>query len=150
MLPLGGRTVEALRTNLPPGVWQRLVKTDAFLRRYRHLIHGTAAVAVVFFAVFAYFYLHYARLIEDKLGGGGIRTNSSVYASPRLVSVGDTFTEADIIGRLQKAGYTESTDNKVGYYRRTADGLEITTGPSSYFQPHSALIHFNGSKVAKI
>src|SRR5688500_474312 len=102
---LWGRLVDALRSKLTPSACGHLVKTDAVLRRHRYLIHGTAAVAVVFFAVFAYFYLHYARLIEDKLGGGGIRTNSSVYASPRLVSVGDTFIEADIIGRLQKAGY---------------------------------------------
>jgi penicillin-binding protein 1B len=108
------------------------------------------ALVVLSVAVFSYFYVRYAMLIEDKLGAGGIRTNSTVYAAPRLLAVGDTLSEIDLIARLQKAGYTESATNKTGHYRRTSNGLEITTGPASYYQPHTALIQFNNSKISRI
>jgi penicillin-binding protein 1B len=64
--------------------------------------------------------------------------------------VGDNISDTDLILRLQRAGYTEATDNRIGHYRRTADGLEITTGPESYYRPHTAVVQFNNSKVAKI
>jgi penicillin-binding protein 1B len=112
---------------------------------------GAAAVCTLLLAgTFSYFYIHYAMLIEDKLGGGGIRTSSSVYAAPRLLGVGDEISEADLIFRLQRAGYTESAANRMGHYRKTAEGLEITTGPASYYQPHTALVQFNDGKVASI
>jgi penicillin-binding protein 1B len=121
-----------------------------FEKRHPYLVRGSAAVVVVAFAVFSYFYVRYAMLIEEKLGAGGIRTNSSVYAAPRLIAVGETLTEPELIARLQKAGYSESADNKTGHYRRASDGLEITTGPTSYYQPHTALVQFNNSKIARI
>jgi penicillin-binding protein 1B len=122
----------------------------SLLRQHPYVVRGTVAVAVLLVAALGFFYVRYAMLIEHKLGDGGMRTNSSVYAAPRLLSVGDAIGEVELISRLQKAGYTESPQTKSGYYRRTADGLEITTGPASYYQPHTALIQFKGEKVSQI
>ncbi len=99
---------------------------------------------------FGFSYYKYAMMIEDKFGGGAIRTNSSVYAMPRQVVVGDTLTEAELIARLQRAGYTEDQANRVGYYRRSKEGLAIVTGPESYFQPHSAIIQIAGNHVTRV
>ena len=100
--------------------------------------------------IFGFFYMKYAMMIQEKFGGGGIRTNSSVYALPRQVAVGDPLPEAELIARLQRAGYTEDPSNKFGHYVRTAEGLEITTGPYSYFQPHTAIVQVAEDRVAKI
>lgn len=101
-------------------------------------------------STFAFFYHKYAMMIEDKFGGGGIRTNSSVYATPRQIFKGDRLSEAELIARLQRAGYTEDTKNKVGYYHRSPDGVSITTGPHSYFQSHTAVVRIEADRVANI
>src|SRR5687767_14539648 len=121
MHPLGRRIVEVVRTKTLP--WFRTVagRVNAFENRHPYTVRGGAAVIVLCFAVFSYFYVSYAMLIEDKLGAGGIRTNSSVYAAPRLLTAGEAISEIELITRLQKAGYTESPTNKAGYYRRTPD-----------------------------
>jgi penicillin-binding protein 1B len=124
--------------------------STSFLKRHRYVVYGTAAAIVVAFVTFGYFYQRYAKLIEDKLGGGTIRTSSSVYAAPRLLTVGEKISPAELVSRLHKAGYTESADNKTGFYRNTAEGLEIHTGPASYYRPHTAVIEFKENKVARI
>src|SRR4051794_14335704 len=107
-------------------------------------------VLLVGLGAFAYFYHKYAMMIEDKFGGGAIRTSSSVYAMPRQIFKGDRLSEAELIARLQRAGYTEDSKNKVGYYQRTPDGIVITTGPNSYFQPHTAVVRIAGDHINNI
>ena len=119
--------------------------------RKHPVLFATAALILLAGCVgFGFFYYKYAMMIEDKFGGGAIRTNSSVYAMPRQVVVGDSLTEAELIARLQRAGYTEDQSNKVGYYRRTPEGVAIVSGPESYFQPHTAIVQIAGNRVARV
>src|SRR4051794_21744196 len=110
------------------------------IRKHPVLFAVAGLIVLAGWLGFGFSFFKYAMMIEDKFGGGAIRTNSSVYAMPRQVVVGDTLTEAELIARLQRAGYTEDQANRVGYYRRSKEGLAIVTGPESYFQPHSAII----------
>jgi penicillin-binding protein 1B len=136
------RVVDVLRTKL-------LRAVRHLWNKHPYLVRGVAAAVLISFGVLAYFYIHYARLIEEKLGSGG-GFHSAVYASPRLLGVGDAISQEEVIARLQRAGYTASATNRVGHYSRANDGLEITTGPGSYFQAHIAQIQFANGKVAKI
>ena len=106
--------------------------------------------AVVAAVVVGWQYVKFANMIGERLAGGSLRTSSAIYAAPRLLAPGDDITVDDLISRLQRAGYTEQTNNKIGYYRRTGDGIEITSGPESYFQPHTVAVQFKENKVAQI
>jgi penicillin-binding protein 1B len=120
------------------------------LRRHPYVLSALGLVLFLGLGAFAFLYYKYAMLIEDKFGGGSIRTNSSVYAMPREVVKGDHLPSQELVARLQRAGYTEDTSNKVGYYKATAEGLVITTGPQSYFQPHTAVVQITGDRVQRI
>jgi penicillin-binding protein 1B len=120
------------------------------LRHHPYLFGSFALVLLAGVGTFAFLYYKYAMLIEDKFGGGTIRTNSSVYAMPREVVRGDHLTSQELIARLQRAGYTQDSTNKVGYYQPTTDGIVITTGPQSYFQPHTAVVRIAGDRVERI
>jgi penicillin-binding protein 1B len=126
------------------------LRTPEIVRRHPLFFGATGVVLLAGLCAFAFFYVKYAMLIQDKFGGGAIRTNSSVYAMPRQIAVGDELSEAELISRLQRAGYTEDQKNKVGYYVRTAEGLQIATGAHSYFQPHTAVVQIAGNKIARI
>lgn len=92
----------------------------------------------------------YARLVEARLGSGSLRTNSSIYAAPRLLGRGDVATPDEIIAALQRAGYTGSAGNQLGWYRRAGDVVEITSGPESYFEQHAVALEFSGGRLARI
>ncbi|HYP09554.1 MAG TPA: PBP1A family penicillin-binding protein [Bryobacteraceae bacterium] len=140
------RIAEEARNERARGVFRK----PRFVRKYPVFSSVVGLVLVAGLATFAFFYIKYAMLIQEKFGGGSIRTNSSVYALPRQVAVGDTLAEAELIARLQRAGYTEDQNNKLGYYQRTPEGLLIATGPYSYFQPHSAVVQINGDRIVNI
>ena len=130
-------------------------KTNGEKRRFLRAPHPIVtavllAVILIGGAVFSWQYMKFARMIGARLAGGSLRTSSAIYAAPRLIAPGDTVSAQELIARLQRAGYTEQTSNNVGYYRRTVDGLEITSGPESYFQPHTVAVQFKGDQVAQI
>jgi len=128
---------------------ERLVKPGV-VRRHPMVFGVTGLFLLAGIVAFGFYYYKYAMLIEDKFGGGSIRTNSSVYAMPRQVVKGDELKESELIARLQRAGYTEDAQNKIGSYQRTAEGIVIATGPQSYFQPHTAVIQISGDRVTKL
>src|SRR5688572_13728362 len=122
-------------------------KRPPIYRRYPVLTVSVVAVLLIAGGLFAWQYVKFARMIGERLAGGSLRTSSAIYAAPKLLAPGDAIAPDDLVGRLQRAGYTEKADNRIGYYRRTADGLEITSGPESYFQPHTITVHFKGNQV---
>src|SRR3954454_12134921 len=78
----------------------------------RHPI-ATASVALILFAaagMFVFLYISYARLINDRLGNGSLRTSSSIFASPKLLATGEQISPAQLIAHLQRASYTEAAD----------------------------------------
>ena len=114
------------------------------------LVSTVGVFALTGIAVFGFFYVKYAMLIEEKFGSGTLRTDSTVYAIPRMIATGDHLTAQELIGRLQRAGYTSDAANPFGYYQQTPDGIVISTGPRSYFQRHTAVVRLANESVASI
>jgi penicillin-binding protein 1B len=129
---------------------RQLPPVPTVLKRHPVAFGVLGLCVVAFVGAFAFFYFKYAMMIEDKFGEGGIRTNSSVYAMPRQITPGVKLTEQELIARLQRGGYTEESSNKVGFYQQTPEGVVITTGPRSYFQPHTAVVRIAGDHVQSI
>lgn len=110
----------------------------------------TAVLLTAGVGTFLYYYLKYARLIEEKLSGGPFTNTSMVFAAPRVVSLGDEATAEDLIAVLRRSGYSESRTNRVGHYVLRGDSLEIYPGPDSYFRQEAAVVRFQQGRVAQL
>ena len=104
----------------------------------------TAAVGT-----FTYYYVKYARLIEDKLAAGPFATTSFLYAAPRPVMIGDDGQIAEMAAYLRRCGYTESNTSRAGWYHLRPDAIEINPGPDSY-DSEGATIKTEKGKITQI
>ena len=101
-------------------------------------------------AVFTYYYVKYAQLIEAKLAAGPFANTSMLYAAPRTVEVGDEVDPQEIASELRRSGYNESPNNRMGYFTLKPDEIDVYPGPDSYFKRDEGVIKFAGRKVARI
>lgn len=101
-------------------------------------------------STFLYFYLKYARLIEEKLAAGPFRNASMVFSAPRLVTLNDETTPDEIIVSLRRSGYSESKATRMGSYQLRNGSLEIYPGSDSYFKQEEAVVKFNEGRVSQI
>ena len=102
-------------------------------------------------AFLSHFWFQYSRLIDRKLAAGGpFNTPSKIFAAPEAVYVGQQIPPAEIISHLRSAGYTESTANRLGWYKVRLDAVEVFPGPDSYFAAEPAVVKFSGNRVARI
>jgi penicillin-binding protein 1B len=99
---------------------------------------------------FTYFYVHYAKLIEQKLKAGPFSNTSLLFAAPETIVIGEDMDPTEIISQLRKSGYGETRGNRMGWYNLRPDGIEIYPGPDSYFLQEDGVIKFSKNKVSKI
>lgn len=137
---------------------RRKVRVPKSALLVRFLLHPVgkvlAGLAIVTFlaagGAFVYFYIKYAKLIDERLKGGPYTATSRVYAAPTAVAVGDQTTPGDIATTLRRAGYNENRNNAIGYYTLRSDAIEIFPGNDSYFDQEAATVKFSGNKIQKI
>jgi penicillin-binding protein 1B len=99
---------------------------------------------------FTYFYVQYAKVIDQKLKGGPFTATSKIFAAPEIVAVGDPGTPTEIAATLRRAGYSESRNNAVGSYNVHPDSVEIFPGPDSYFNQEPGVIRFAKDRIVRI
>ena len=99
--------------------------------------------------VFTYYYSKYAHIIEEKLRNGPFGNTSMLYAAPQPVMVGDQTQTSEITDYLQRAGYTESNRNRLGWYHVRPDAVEINPGPEAY-DGEGAVIKIERGRVSHI
>jgi penicillin-binding protein 1B len=100
--------------------------------------------------VFTYYYVKYSRLIESKLAAGPFANTSMLFAAPRTVDVGDIADPQEIATDLRHSSYSESPNNRMGYFTLKPDEIDIYPGPDSYFKRDEGVIKFAGRKVTQI
>ncbi len=98
---------------------------------------------------FTYYYVKYSRLIDQKLKTGPFADTSKIYAASKVVAVGEKLSPAEMVDLLRRAGYGESSSNRVGWYHLRADAVEIIPGPDAV-EPEGGVIKFAGGKIASI
>jgi penicillin-binding protein 1B len=108
------------------------------------LVLGTA-----FLSVFSYYYIRYSRMIESELRAGPFANATLLYAAPHPVALGEETTGEDIATYLRRCGYSESSTNRMGWYRVRPDAVEINPGPDAY-DPEGAVIKIEKGKVSQI
>jgi penicillin-binding protein 1B len=98
---------------------------------------------------FTYFYVKYARIIDQRLRVGVFTNTSLIYSAPRPILLGDEARGADIAAYLRSCQYSESNTSRAGWYRLRLDAIEINPGPDAYDQ-EGAVIKIQGGRVTEI
>lgn len=117
--------------------------------RYALLTFLSLTLIVVGF--FAYWYVKYDRIIDQRFRGPVFATSAKIYANPQVVKVGSTYTIPQIASALRQAGYTEKEgESPLGSYRVRGGTIEVLPGPESYHSPEPATIAVGDSGVSAI
>jgi hypothetical protein len=74
----------------------------------RSAIGGFLLLSLALIGFFAYWYVKYDRIIEQRFRGPVFATSAKIYASPRVVRTGSKETINDIAAELRRAGYSEN------------------------------------------
>jgi len=96
-----------------------------------------------------FFYLRYARIVDEKLRFGILESPSMIYAAPRTVVLGGDAQVEDLASYLRRCGYSESKTNRIGWYRKQGDTIEIHPGPDGYVQEGEA-VQVQAGRIARI
>jgi penicillin-binding protein 1B len=108
-------------------------------------------LSLVVVGVFSYWYVKYDRIIEQRFRDPVFTNSAKIYAGPRVVRVGTSFTVRDIASELRHAGYSEKDgDSRLGSYHVRGGSIEVLPGPESYHSPEPATITVSEGKVSKI
>ena len=117
----------------------------------RYALLGFLALSLVVVAFFAYWYVKYDRIIEERFRGPVFASSAKIYAAPRIVRVGSKVTTVGIAAELQRAGYSPTDGaSPMGTYRLHAGSIEIQPGPESYHSQEPATITVSGGEVTAI
>jgi len=116
------------------------------------LIAAFIVICAVFLGIFAYYYIKYEKVIDARMRGRIFNNASKIYANPRVVREGDSYSQTEIISHLRRAGYSEEGEgeSKLGTYKDVRGGVEISPGPESFHSAEGAVLRFSAGKVEKI
>jgi penicillin-binding protein 1B len=112
------------------------------------------AMAVLLSAtgVFAYYYIQFGHLIQQRLTGQIYQNTSRVYSAPGRIVVGESLRQGDLTSYLLRAGYQEtSVGGSPGQYHLSGATVEIDPSDDSYFHGTNALrVDFAKSEISHI
>src|SRR6266853_6743911 len=67
---------------------------------------------------FAYWYVKYDRIIEQRFRGPVFASSAKIFASPQVVKIGSRLTISEVAAELRHAGYSEKEgESPLGSYR---------------------------------
>src|SRR5271163_2657317 len=117
----------------------------------RFALLGFLSVALLVVSFFAYWYVKYDRIIEQRFRGAVFASSAKIFAAPQVVRVGAKLTAPAIAGELRHAGYSEKEgESPLGGYRLHGEAIEVLPGPESYHSPEAATITVADGAVSDI
>jgi penicillin-binding protein 1B len=114
---------------------------------------GSALVLLVFAtSVFAYYYIQFGKLINQRLTGQVYQNTSRVFSGPGHIYTGQTMRSGDLATYLLRAGYQEGqVDGAPGEFKLKGSTVEIHPSRDSFFQGGNALrVDFSGGTISRI
>jgi penicillin-binding protein 1B len=112
-----------------------------------------AAVTLVFFLIFGYFYIAYRHIVDDRLKEPIFANTAKIYAAPREVRPGQKFTVRLIANELHTAGYSAdgaSQTSELGTYKEGVQTITVRPGPQSFHAQDGATIRVSNGVVESI
>jgi penicillin-binding protein 1B len=108
-------------------------------------------LAVACTGAFSYFYIKYDRIIEKRFRTPVFANSAKIYALPQTVRTGENINAKEIATELRRGGYSEKDgESRLGTFRLTGAGIEISPGPESYHSPEPAQITIQDGQVEQI
>ena len=115
-----------------------------------HRVFATAGLLLLLeLGIPAWFYIKYSRIIDTTLRAGMLGHTAILYAAPQWVTPGEEAGTNEIASHLRHSGYTEIDGNRSGWYRSSAEAIEIHPGADACF-PEPAIIRFQAGRVTQI
>ena len=100
---------------------------------------------------FSYFYIKYDRIIEKRFRTPVFSNSAKIYALPQTVRTGENINAKEIATELRRGGYSDKDgESRLGTFRLTIAGIEISPGPESYHSPEPAQITIHDGQVERI
>jgi len=132
-----------LRIRMGKGFWSS---------RLGMAILGTVMFGLlVFGVVFTYYWIVYARMIDQRLSGDVFQSTSGIYTDANRIFVGQTIRADDLKSYLARSGYTPNGSGDVGKFSGTDATFEISPGKESLFHGGNALrVSFSGDHISEI
>ena len=103
-------------------------------------------------SVFAYFYIQFGHLVDQRLTGQIFQNTSRVYSAPGRIYTGEEIKLRDLTAYLLRAGYQDGeVPGAPGQIHVKGTTLEIRPSKDSYFHGGNALrVVFMGPSISKI
>ena len=114
---------------------------------------GSALLLLVFAtSIFAYYYIQFGKLINQRLTGQVYQNTSRVFSSPGHIYTGESMRSGDLATYLLRAGYQEGeVDGAPGEFQVKGSTIDIRPSRDSYFQGGNALrVSFSGGTISRI
>jgi penicillin-binding protein 1B len=112
---------------------------------------GFLTVSLLIVGFFAYWYVKYDRIIEQRFRGPAFSTSAKLFAAPHLVKVGEKISASEIAAELHHAGYSpKEGEVAIGNYRLHGNSIEVAPGAQSYHSPEPATINVEKGIVTSI
>src|ERR1700681_3397762 len=112
---------------------------------------GFLSLSLLVIGFFAYWYVKYDRIIEQRFRGPVFASSAKIFASPQVVKIGSKLSISEIAAELRHAGYSEKEgESQLGSYRLHGGSIEVLPGPESYHSPEPATISVADGAVSAI
>ena len=120
-----------------------------FSSLFRGVLLLTMAGLLLFAAVFAFYYVKYQRVVDDRLASGPIFASvAQIYAAPREIRTGQQLTVGYIAGNLRAAGYNANPE--LGSFEINGNNILIKPGAKSFHSTDGATINTEEGVVQSI
>jgi penicillin-binding protein 1B len=133
-----------------PGPTGRHPLTSLFLRI---ALLAVAAVMLLVFSVFGFYYVKYQHIVEERLKEPLFANTAKIFAAPREVRPGQKLGVRLIANELREAGYSAdgaSQLSQLGTYSEGVQAITVRPGPQSYHSQDSAVIRIVSGVVQSI
>ena len=116
------------------------------------MLGAVLALLLAATGMFAYYYIQFGRMINERLTGQIYQNTSRVYSAPGRIYVGESIRANDLATYLLRAGYQENAiDGSPGQFHVSGSTVEIQPSSESYFQGNNALrVTFSGIGISRI
>jgi penicillin-binding protein 1B len=133
-----------LRIRITPGFWTSRVGLA--------ILGSVLLLFVIGTSVFAYYYVKFGKLIDERLTGQIYQNTSRVFSAPGHIFTGEVLHPSDLATYLLHAGYQEGeVEGTPGEFKVKGSTVEIRPSKNSYFRGGNALrVDFSSSAVSKI
>ena len=130
------------------------MKADASEVETRRSISGILLTALAILAAFILvvlivYYQRFSFMIDERLSGRVVRSESKVFTAPKRISVGEAVSRDMLVSYLQSAGYSTTPDPEaVGVISLTGSGLDVRPSVNSFFRGKNPLhVDFAGNRI---